>query len=259
MGIVNCTADSFFPNSRADTLTAAIELVRKMADAGADILDIGGESTRPGSDPVTASEEIARVVPVIEEARGFCNLPISVDTRKAVVAERALDAGADIINDVSAMRDDSGMRELAAARKCPIVLMHMRGTPKTMQQDPFYDDAVAEVTAELSEFVESGLSAGIDRGRIILDPGIGFGKRLCDNLQLLKHVDEFRKLGFPVLVGLSRKSFIEKLLGLPVEERLASSLAAEAYVILKGAEIIRAHDVPETVHLVKMLDAIQTA
>ena len=259
MGIVNCTPDSFYSSSRVNTKTAAVELARSMMDAGADILDIGGESTRPGSVSVSVEEEIARVVPVIKEIRDFSDLPVSIDTRKSEVAARALDAGADIVNDISAMRDDADMPDLVATRKCPVVLMHMRGTPKTMQRNPYYDDAVPEIVAELSAYIDTALSAGVERGNIILDPGIGFGKRLCDNLQLLKHIDEIRNLRYPVLVGLSRKSFIEKLLGLPVEERLTASLAAEAYVILKGADIIRAHDVAETVQLVKTLDAIQTA
>ena len=259
MGIINCTADSFYPGSRAADNAAALALAESMIEAGADILDIGGESTRPGSDSVDAREEAERVVPVIEEIRGLCNLPISIDTRKAVVAEQALNAGADIINDISALRDDEKMSDLAASRGCAVVLMHMRGSPKTMQQSPYYDDAVTEVVGELSRFIDSALSAGIDRNRIIVDPGIGFGKRLCDNLRLLKCIDDFHKLGYPVLVGLSRKSFIEKLLDLKVEERLAASLAAEAYVVLKGAEILRVHDVAETVQVVKTLCAIQNA
>ena len=259
MGIVNCTPDSFYPGSRVETKDAAVELARNMIDQGADILDIGGESTRPGSESTSADEEAARVVPVIREIRHFCDLPISVDTQKEMVARRALDAGADIINDVSAMRDDNKMSVLAAERGCPVVLMHMRGTPKTMQQDPHYDDTVGEVTAELSEFAESAISAGVARDNIILDPGIGFGKRLSDNLLLLKEIDKIRGLGFPVLVGLSRKSFIHGLLGLAVEERLPASLAAEAFVTCRGAEILRVHDVSETVHLSKILAAIQRA
>jgi len=259
MGIVNCTPDSFYPGSRADTRAAAVALARKMIAAGADILDIGGESTRPGSEPVGAGEEIARVVPVIEEIRGFSDLPISVDSRKTAVAERALDCGADIINDVSAARDDPCMGALAASRGCALVLMHMRGTPKTMQKDPFYEDTLAEVMAELLLFVDTAVDAGVDPRKIILDPGIGFAKRLSDNLKLLKYIGSLRQTGHPVLVGLSRKSFIEKLLDLPVEKRLAASLAAEAFVVINGAEILRVHDVEETVQLVKMLDAIQAA
>ena len=230
-----------------------------MIDEGTDILDIGGESTRPGSDPVSAGEEAERIVPVIEEIRRWSDVPISADTRKAVVAEKALEAGADIVNDVSGLGDDPDLPALVAEKGCPVVLMHMRGSPKTMQQDPFYEDVVSEVTKELREKVELALSHGISGGRIILDPGIGFGKRPSDNLQLLRHIGELRTSGYPVLVGLSRKSFIDKLLRVPVEERLAASLAAEAYAILQGAEIIRVHDVKETVHLVKMLAAIQTA
>jgi dihydropteroate synthase len=259
MGIVNCTTDSFYTDSRAGTKAAAVELARRMIEAGADILDIGGESTRPGSDSIPADEEADRVVPVIEEIRGFCDLPISIDTQKADVAKLALDAGADIVNDISAMRADADMCPLVASRRCAVVLMHMRGTPKTMQKDPSYVDAVKEVVDELAGFADSAVAAGVDRDKIMVDPGIGFGKRLNDNLRLLKHIDAMHGLGYPVLIGLSRKSFIETLLGLPVEERLAASLAAEAYVALNGAEIIRVHDVRETVHLSKVLAAIQTA
>ncbi|MBN1686091.1 MAG: dihydropteroate synthase [Spirochaetales bacterium] len=259
MGIINCTTDSFYPGSRVGTFAAAVERARSMARAGADMLDIGGESTRPGSDPVDADEEIARVVPVIEAVRGFSDLPISVDTRKAGVAGRALDAGADIVNDISALRDDEQMGALVSSRGCPVILMHMRGTPKTMQQHPYYDNAVSEVVEELSGFTQAALHRGIDRSRIILDPGIGFGKRLSDNLQIMKCIKEVRKLGYPVLVGLSRKSFLQKLLDLQVEDRLAASLAAEAYVALEGAEILRVHDVAETVQLVRTLYAIQNA
>lgn len=259
MGIVNCTPDSFYPASRVEARSAAAESARDMIDSGVDIIDIGGESTRPGSDPVGAGEEIERVVPVIEEVRSFTNTPISVDTRKAAVAQKALEAGADIINDVSAAREDAEMPALAASYNCPVVLMHMRGTPKTMQKEPFYADTVSEVVSELLGFVEEALKAGVSREKIILDPGIGFGKRLSDNLILLKHIDALRQTGHPVLVGLSRKSFIQKLLGLPVEERLAATLAAEAFVALEGVEILRVHDVEETVQLVKMLHALQTA
>lgn len=259
MGIVNCTPDSFYPDSRAESRAAAVQLAQRMIDDGADILDIGGESTRPGSDPVNTDEEIVRVVPVIEEIRGFSDIPISIDTRKAAVAGRALERGADMINDVSAGREDCEMLSLAAASNRPIVLMHMRGTPKTMQQKPYYEDTITDVVAELQGFVRAAVSEGVKRDRIILDPGIGFAKRLSDNLKLLKHIDTIRHTGFPVLVGLSRKSFMDKLLGLPVTQRLAASLAAEAFVALKGAEILRVHDVRETVELAKMLDAIQTA
>ena len=230
-----------------------------MVEDGADILDIGGESTRPAADPVAVGEELERVIPVIEGIRLWSDIPISIDTRKAQVAERALDAGADIINDVSALRDDADMPVLAAERGCPVVIMHMRGTPQTMQQEPVYHDVVAEVTEELQRWAETVLSRGISRGRIIVDPGIGFGKRLSHNLKLLRHIAEIRKAGYPVLVGLSRKSFIDKLLHIPVEDRLAASLAAEAYTIHQGTEIIRVHDVRASVQLARMLAAIQTA
>jgi dihydropteroate synthase len=259
MGIVNATPDSFYPGSRRQATDEAVEAVRTMLADGADIIDIGGESTRPGSDPVALEQEIERVIPVIEAVREFSNVTISIDTRRARVAEAALDVGADIINDISALRDDSGMGPLAAQRKCPVVLMHIRGTPQTMQQSPHYQDAVAEVVEELAARVEVAQTHGIGREKLIVDPGIGFGKRLEDNLLLLRHIRKIRDLGCPVLVGLSRKSFIDKLLNVPVGERLAASLAAEAYTIMQGAEIIRVHDVRESVHLVKMLSAIGSA
>jgi dihydropteroate synthase len=259
MGIVNTTPDSFYPGSRKHGTAEALEAVRTMVDEGADIVDVGGESTRPGSDPVSAEEEIRRVVPVVEGARRFTDIPISIDTRKALVAAAALDAGADIVNDISALRDDPEMGLLAAERGCPVILMHIRGTPKTMQENPRYDDPVAEVIQELSDRASEALRYGIRRESIVLDPGIGFGKRLADNLQLLKHINRIRDLGYPVLVGLSRKSFIDKLLGLQVEERLAATLAAEAYTAARGADILRVHDVKETVHLVRMLAAIESA
>lgn len=259
MGIVNATPDSFYPGSRRQAVDEALRTVRTMVEDGADIIDIGGESTRPGSDPVAPEHEIERVIPIIEAVREFTTVPISIDTRRARVAEAALDAGADIINDISALRDDCEMGPLAAQRQCPVVLMHMRGTPQTMQQRPHYDDAVGEVVEELAERVAVAEKHGILPEMLILDPGIGFGKRLQDNLLLLRYIGRIRDLGCPVLVGLSRKSFIDKLLDLPVEQRMAASLAAEAFAVMQGAEIIRVHDVRESVHLVKMLSAIGSA
>lgn len=259
MGILNCTPDSFYPESRKHGLDAALSEARDMIRNGVDIIDIGGESTRPGSDSVDDAEESRRVVPVIETIRGESSVPISIDTRKTSVAERALNAGADIINDVSALADSPSLGSLAAERGVPIVLMHMRGKPKTMQNDPYYSDTIKEVQNELEQRIEFALETGVSRDRIILDPGIGFGKRLVDNLLLIKHIDQLHMLGFPMLVGISRKSFIDKLLGKPVDRRLAATIAAEAYAVLQGVEIVRVHDVTETIDMVKTLAAILAA
>ena len=265
MGIVNCTPDSFYPGSRRESREAAVAAARRMIAEGADILDIGGESTRPGSDPVGAGEEQERVVPVIDALRGESGIPISVDTRKAQVAEAALAAGADIVNDVSGLRDDPELGALLAARGVPVVLMHMQGTPKTMQRRPHYEDTVADILEVLRERIAVATDAGIAGDRIICDPGIGFGKTVGDNLRILRELSRLRaELDMPVLVGLSRKSFIGKVLGdaddapLPVEERLTGTLAAHAWAASEGADILRVHDVAETVQLVTMLEAIAT-
>ncbi|NBB89632.1 MAG: dihydropteroate synthase, partial [Spirochaetes bacterium] len=205
MGIVNCTPDSFYPGSRRESREAAVGAARGMIADGADILDIGGESTRPGSDPVGAGHERERVVPVIETLREHSDIPISVDTRKARVAEAALAAGADIVNDVSGLRDDPELAPLVAAHGVAVVLMHMQGTPKTMQRRPHYEDTIADILEVLRERIAVAVDAGIARDRIIFDPGIGFGKTIADNLRILRELSWFRaELEGPVLVGLSR-------------------------------------------------------
>lgn len=259
MGIINCTPDSFYPGSRRPETEAAVRTALAMVDDGAGIIDVGGESTRPGSEFVDQAEEAARVVPVIRGIREESDVLISVDTRKSGVAREALDAGADIVNDVSGLRDDPELAALVAERNVPVVIMHMRETPKTMQVDPYFRDVVREVRDELMERVGSALDAGISRNRIIIDPGIGFGKRLEDNLSLLKNVPALRELGFPVLIGASRKSFIDKILRRPVEDRLPATLAVEAFAVMGGAEIVRVHDVRETVDMVRILGAIRGA
>lgn len=259
MGILNCTPDSFYPDSRKNAHKEAVAEAIAMIQCGVDIIDIGGESTRPGSEFVDVEEECRRTIPVIAAIRQESTVPISIDTRKAAVAEEALNAGADIMNDVSSFRDAPDLGILAAERGVPVVLMHMRGTPKTMQDDPRYEDTISEVEIELTERAENALSIGVAQEKIILDPGIGFSKRLIDNLLLIKYIERFHRLGFPLLLGISRKSFIDKLLHKPVEERLAATLAAEAFAVLQGVEIIRVHDVGETMDMVKMLSAIQTA
>lgn len=246
MGILNVTPDSFWAASRARG-EAVADLAAAMIADGADILDIGGESTRPGAAYVSEAEELERVAPAVEAIRSRWDIPISVDTRKAAVARAALSAGADIVNDVAALGDDPAMAPLCAAAGAPVVLMHKKGDPERMQEDPRYDDCPAEVFAYLAEAAERAVAAGIARDRIVLDPGIGFGKRLEDNLALLARLDELVGRGYPVLVGLSRKRFIGALTGRDAAGRLAGSLAAACASLAKGAAIIRAHDVAETV------------
>jgi len=258
MGIINATPDSFFPASRALAVAEGLAAARRMIEEGAEILDIGGESTQPGSEGVGADEELERVVPLIEAVRRESNLLISVDTRKAVVAAAALDAGADLINDISALADDPAMGALVAERGVPVVLMHKRGEPATMQKDPFYVDAVGEITSELLASVERAAACGVHRDRIIIDPGIGFGKRLCDNLDILRAIPQLAAHGFPLLIGLSRKSFIGAILGgKPVEERLTGTLVANTYAAIAGADILRVHDVAESVQLKRVLAALR--
>ncbi len=212
MGILNCTPDSFYAASRAVTIKDALKAGREMIEAGVDIIDVGGESTRPGSDPVAPEEEIRRVIPVVQSLRAESDVMISVDTRKKEVAERALDAGADFINDISGLRHSEELARLVARRKVPVVLMHMRGTPKTMQQKPHYKNTISEILRELQPPIASAIGAGIDPSMIIIDPGIGFGKRIQDNLHIIRELASLKSLNFPILIGLSRKSFIGEIL-----------------------------------------------
>jgi dihydropteroate synthase len=247
MGIVNLTADSFYPASRSRTPVLAAEAALAMEAEGAAIIDLGGESTRPGSEYVGEAEELERVVPAVEAIRARTSIPISVDTRKAAVAGAALEAGADIINDVSALESDPAMAALAARSGATVVLMHKRGEPKTMQDAPAYADCAAEVAGYLAQAAGRAMAAGIGRDRIILDPGIGFGKRLEDNLDILSRLGLVAALGYPVLVGLSRKAFVGAITGRGVDGRLAGSLGAACAAYAAGARIFRVHDVAATV------------
>ena len=258
MAIVNCNGDSFFPPSRVRD-GEAVERALEAEQAGAAVVEFGGESTRPGAAYVNKEEELRRVIPVIEAFRRRSRLPVSVDTRKAAVAGAALDAGADIINDISALEDDPLMLPLCAEQGAAVVLMHMKGTPADMQQAPRYDDAPAEVGEYLCSAAKRALDGGIRPDRIILDPGIGFGKRTSDNLVLINRLAKIRGSDYPVLVGLSRKTFIGDITGRAVPDRLAGSIAANAAAVMRGADIIRVHDVKEGVDLVKMLHAIAEA
>lgn len=244
MGVVNVTPDSFSDGGLYLDPEAAVAHGRELAEAGAGILDVGGESTRPGAEVVPAEEELRRVVPVV---RGLGDIPcqISVDTSKAGVAEAALDAGAEIVNDVTALRGDPGMAALCAERGATVVLMHMLGEPRTMQDDPRYEDVVAEVKAFLADRVEVATAAGIADGRIWLDPGIGFGKTGAHNMELLRRLGELRELGFPLVIGTSRKSFIGGVDGSAADERLGGTITSSVLAAAEGAEVLRVHDVAE--------------
>ncbi len=243
MGILNVTPDSFSDGGRFLDPDRAVAHALRLQEEGADIIDIGGESTRPGAEPVPLEEELRRVIPVLEKLRGVLRIPVSIDTYKAEVAEAAIELGARIVNDVTALRADPRMPEVVARSGVGLVLMHMKGTPKDMQENPIYTDVVAEIKGFLRERISAALSRGIAPEQIAVDPGIGFGKKLEHNLEILWRLEEFLELGRPVLVGPSRKSFIGEILGLPVEERLEGTLAACAVAVVRGADIVRVHDV----------------
>lgn len=257
MGVVNVTPDSFSDGGRYFEPAQAISHGVKLVEEGADIIDVGGESTRPGARPVSGREEVERVIPVIRGLRRELSAPISVDTYKADVAKAALDAGADMVNDISALRLDPAMAPLIAAEKVPVVLMHMRGTPRTMQRRPHYRDVVEEVKEFLRDRIRFAVQAGVDLERIIVDPGIGFGKELEHNLALLRALPALADLGRPVLVGPSRKTFIGKILDVGPEERLEGSLAAAVAAVLGGASVIRTHDVKEARRAIRVADAMR--
>jgi dihydropteroate synthase len=257
MGIVNVTPDSFSDGGKYFAPARAVARGAEMAEDGADIVDVGGESTRPGARPASAEEEIERVIPVIRGLRRKVSIPISIDTTKSKVARAALDEGADLVNDISALGFDSAMAALVAAEKVPVVLMHMQGTPQTMQHSPAYENVVEEVKTYLQGRVQFAVEAGVEAERIIVDPGIGFGKNLEHNLALLRALGALAALGRPLLVGTSRKTFIGKILDVAPEERLEGSLAAAAASVLGGANIVRVHDVKEAARAVRIADALR--
>ena len=257
MGIVNVTPDSFSDGGRYFEPAQAISHGLKLVEEGADIIDVGGESTRPGARPVSGREEMERVIPVIRGLRRELSAPISVDTYKADVARAALDEGADMVNDISALRFDPAMAPLVAAEKVPVVLMHMQGAPRTMQRRPHYRDVVEEVKEFLRDQIRYAVQSGVDLERIIIDPGIGFGKELEHNLALLRALPALADLGRPVLVGPSRKTFIGQILDLGPEERLEGSLAAAVAAVLGGASVIRTHDVKEARRAIRVADAMR--
>ncbi len=261
VGVLNVTPDSFSDGGRFDTLEKALAHAHRMVREGAGVIDIGGESSRPGSKRVTPDEELRRVIPVIEHLSTEIKVPISIDTCRASTARAALAAGASIINDISALRFDPEMTTLVAEAGVPVILMHMQGTPRVMQVDPYYDDCVDEVGVFFDERIKYCIAHGINRSKIVLDPGIGFGKRLSDNLALLSNLCTFRRFGLPLMVGASRKTFIAMLS--PTTEipdhRLGGSIAAAVAAVQNGADIVRVHDVAETVEALRIIQGIGTA
>ncbi len=259
MGVLNVTPDSFSDGGVFFDKEKAISRGLGMVEEGADIIDIGGESTRPGSKPVELDEELHRVIPVIESLEKEVDVPISIDTYKSAVAQRAVDAGAQIINDISGLHFDPNLARVAAREDIPLVLMHIRGTPETMQKDVHYSSLFADILRYLKDSIRMAESAGVDPGQIVIDPGIGFGKTIEHNLLILKNLYEFRILGKPILLGTSRKNFIGKILNAEVEDRLEGTLSSIAIAVLNGAHIIRSHDVLEAKKVIAVVDAVRLA
>ena len=257
MGVLNVTPDSFSGDGLNIDVEVAVARALAMERAGADIIDIGGESTRPGAQWIDTAEELRRVLPVIEKLRGRLKIPLSIDTNKSDVAEAAADAGAEVINDVTALRRDPCIAEVACRRKLGLVLMHMRGEPQTMQKAPFAQDAMQDVMAGLKKAVRLALHAGVSKSRLILDPGIGFGKSFDQNYELIARLPELARLGFPLLVGPSRKGFLGRTLGgIPESERIFGTAAAVTASILRGAHIVRVHDVAEMAQVARVADVL---
>ena len=252
MGVINLTPDSFYGDSRHQDPGAAREAAVTMVAAGADLLDLGAVSSRPGSESIDVEEESARLLPALAAVRDAVDVPVSVDTYRPLVAARAIDAGADLLNDITGLGESDELARLAARHGLGLVIMHMRGTPRTMQADTHYQDLVGEVRETLAHAADRARAAGLPEAQIVIDPGIGFGKSVAGNVEILRHLDVFTALGYPVLIGASRKSFIGALTGAAVDDRLPGSLAAASAAVLGGAHIIRAHDVAATVQAVKL-------
>jgi len=254
MGILNVTPDSFSDGGLFYNLDAAVAHAKKMVSEGANLIDVGGESSRPGSEPLSEKEELARILPVVKRLVDEVSVPISIDTYKPVVADACLRAGAHLINDITGLTNQK-MRTIAAENNVPVVMMHMQGTPKVMQQKPVYQDVLEEIKAFFQRQIAAAQKAGVRQ--IIIDPGFGFGKTVEHNLQILKHLDTFKTLGRPLLVGPSRKSFIGTITDLPVNERLEGTIAAVTVAVMNGAHIVRVHDVKECKRAIQMVDAIR--
>lgn len=257
MGILNVTPDSFYDGGKFFSHQQAIDHGLRMVEEGADILDVGGESTRPYSDPTPLDEELRRVLPVIEAIKKHSDILLSIDTYKAAVAREAIAAGADIINDISSLSFDDQMAAVAAGSGVPVIMMHIKGTPRDMQVNPFYEDVIAEIKGFFVERIAFAVDHGIDEENIVIDPGIGFGKRLEDNLTIIRDLARLKELGKPVLIGTSMKSFIGRTIGTDVkEERVEGTLASVAIALWNGADIVRVHDVARTKKVVKFMEAL---
>ncbi len=259
MGVLNVTPDSFSDAGKFFRFETALRRGRELIEAGADILDIGGESTRPFSDPVSLEDELRRVLPIIEKIREFTDIPISIDTNKAEVARRAISAGADIINDISSLRFDAEMADVAAETGAPLILMHMQGTPETMQQNPYYSSLFSEIITFLEERIQYAVERGVDRNQVLVDPGIGFGKTVTHNLRIIRDLELLHCLNRPVVLGASRKRFIGSVLDRPVEEREWGTAVAHTFGVAAGAHVIRVHDVAIHKQAAAMADALREA
>ncbi|CBZ02702.1 alternative dihydrofolate reductase 2 / Dihydropteroate synthase [Clostridium botulinum H04402 065] len=259
MGIINCTPDSFYERSRKNSIEEALKAAGRMLKEGAEILDIGGESTRPGSDPVDEEEEIKRVVPVIREIKNkFKDVIISIDTYRANTAKAAIEAGADIVNDISAMKYDENMVKVVKEYNIPVILMHVKGKPKDMQIDPVYENLMKEIHLYFNERIDYCKAHGISDDKIILDPGIGFGKTVEHNLKIMNRIEELKSFNLPVLLAASRKATIGKVLGnLPTEERLEGTIALSCLAVDSGLQMVRVHDVKENIRAIRMLEAVR--
>ena len=256
MGIINVTPDSFSDGGKYANVEATVMRAKQMVADGADIIDIGGESSRPGAEPITANEECRRVIPVVQALAEQSQIPISVDTYKAKVAHEALSAGACVINDITALHGDPNMCQIVADAQAGVILMHMQGVPATMQKAPTYQNVVTEVHAWLTEVASQAVDRGIDSSRIMIDPGIGFGKTFDHNLAILRHLMQFRGIGYPMLVGVSRKKFIGRILDLPVHQREEGTAATVAWSIINGANVVRVHDVARMKQVAQVINTI---
>ena len=257
MGILNLTPDSFSDGGQFNSIQKALDYTMSMIEAGADIIDIGGESTRPGSKPISFVEEIERTIPVIEEIRKISDCTISIDSYKSEVVEAALNVNANIVNDISGLTYDNKMAKLISDKKSPLILMHMKGKPLDMQKNPIYDDLISEICNFFSNQIFFANSVGIDSSKIILDPGIGFGKTIEDNFEIIRELKQIRAMGFPVLIGPSRKSFIGDTLNLPTDDRIEGTMATITAGLLNGANIVRVHDIKETLRTVSIAERIK--
>lgn len=260
MGILNVTPDSFYDNGAFFSRDRALDHALRMIDEGADIIDVGGESTRPFSEPTPLAEELARILPVIEAVRKHSDIPLSVDTYKAEVARAALLAGADIVNDISAMSFDDHMADVVAGAKAPVIIQHIKGTPRDMQKNPFYEDVTGEIREFFVERIAFAKARGIDEEDIIVDPGIGFGKQLQHNLTIIKELGRLKELGRPLLIGTSMKSFIGRIMGTTaLEDRVEGTLASVVMSVWNGADIVRVHDVARTRRVVTFMEALMAS